>query len=74
MAYGMPPAKAEVDSRAAQLIGFPREFMVPPVLSEPMRLRTFAVTLELDIPVTTSHTFSFLLSQVTYTNMEVSPM
>ena len=25
----MPPAKAGVDSRAAQLIGFPRKFMVP---------------------------------------------
>ena len=24
MAYGMPPAKVGVDSRAAQLIGFPR--------------------------------------------------
>ena len=24
VAYGMPPAKAGVDSRAAQLIGFPR--------------------------------------------------
>ena len=25
----MPPAKVGVDSRAAQLIGFPRRFMVP---------------------------------------------
>ena len=25
----MPPAKVGVDSRAAQLIGLPREFMVP---------------------------------------------
>ena len=29
MAYGMPHAEVGVDSRAAQLIGFPRKFMVP---------------------------------------------
>ena len=38
-AYGMPPAKVGVDSRAAQLIGFSRKFMVSSTESEPMKRR-----------------------------------